>query len=214
MGDRLIADAPPHRVQISRPFLIGTHEVTQAEYKAVVGSNPSEFLSDIRPVESVTWAEAVDFCAKLSARASERTAGRAYRLPTEAEWEFACRAGTNTPFGIGSTLSAETANTRLSGLLSTTPAGTYMPNPWGLHDTHGNVWEWCADWYDVMYYINSPVAIDPPGPETGTKRVTRGGSWQTEPADCRSAFRNDAFAPDTRSPAVGFRVVCTADGGK
>jgi formylglycine-generating enzyme required for sulfatase activity len=214
MGDSRIADAPPHRVGITRPFLIGVHEVTQKEYKDVVGSNPSEFLSELRPVDSVTWNEAVEFCEKLSVRASEKVAGRAYRLPTEAEWEFACRAGSGTAFGIGMTISPETANTRLSGLHSTAPVGTYPPNRWGLYDMQGNVWEWCADWYDAEYYRDAPVAQDPPGPEKPTRtKVTRGGSWQTEPADCRAAFRNDTFAPTERSPMVGFRVVCTLAGG-
>jgi formylglycine-generating enzyme required for sulfatase activity len=204
MGDRLIADNQPHLVQISRPFLIGVHEVTQAHYKIVVGANPSHFTDDGRPVDSVTWADAVEFCTRLSARSPEKAAGRVYRLPTEAEWEYACRAGTRTAFSLGETLPPETANSLHSGFKATVLTGTFPPNPWGLYDVHGNVWEWCSDWYDPTY----SDAIDPAGPESGFKRVTRGGSWQASAAECRSGFRNDAFAPDVASPAVGFRVVC------
>jgi formylglycine-generating enzyme required for sulfatase activity len=208
MGGPLIPDARPHPVWITRPFLIGTHEVTQAQYGAVVGTHQSRFRGDTRPVDSVTWAEAVEFCEKLSARAPEKAAGRVYRLPTEAEWEYACRAGTGTQFALGQTLPPEKANTRAGGLNATVPVGTYPPNPWGLYDVHGNVWEWCQDWYDPT----SADMVDPAGPETGTHRVTRGGSWESNPADCRSGFRNDAYAPDARSPAVGFRVVCVVGG--
>jgi formylglycine-generating enzyme required for sulfatase activity len=213
MGDPLIADATPHPVKISKPFLVGAREVTQAQYRQVTGGNPSQFPGDTRPVEKVTWAEAVAFCEKLSARAEERAAGRTYRLPTEAEWEYACRAGAQTAFCLGPTLPADKANTAAAGYGATTPVGTYPASRWGLYDVHGNVWEWCADWYDLGYYAIAPP-VDPPGPEAGTRRVTRGGSWQTAPGDCRSAFRNDAFAPDSRSPAVGFRVVCVEGGGK
>jgi formylglycine-generating enzyme required for sulfatase activity len=208
MGDASIPDAPLHPVQVSQPFLIGVNEVTQAQYRMVVGTNPSHFPGDSRPVDSVTWQEAVEFCEKLSARAAEKTAGRSYRLPTEAEWEYACRAGSGEAFGVGPTLPAEKGNSAISGQLATMPVGSYPPNAIGIHDMHGNVWEWCGDWYDAEYYVVSP-AIDPPGPDMGTHRVTRGGSWETPPADCRSGYRNDAFAPDARNPAVGFRVVCT-----
>jgi eukaryotic-like serine/threonine-protein kinase len=211
MGDPLIHDArPPHPVRITRPFLIGIAEVTQAQYQQVVGEIPSEFANDLRPVENVTWNEAVAFCEKLSARAAEQAAGRVYRLPTEAEWEFACRAGTGTAFSLGAVLSAEKANTVRSGLRATTEARTYPANPWGLFDVHGNVWEWCQDWYQIDYYLVA-IAVDPTGPREGRLRVARGGSWETDPTDCRSASRG-AFDPQARSPAVGFRVVCNVEG--
>jgi formylglycine-generating enzyme required for sulfatase activity len=213
MGDATIADArPPHPVQIARPYMIGVTEVTQAQYQLVVGDNPSHFPGDARPVDSVTWDEAVAFCEKLSARAEEQAAGRVYRLPTEAEWEYACRAGTGTAFSLGPTLSGAMANTLRSGNRATLEVGTYAANPAGLFDVHGNVCEWCSDWYSAGYYAVGK-SIDPPGPPDGVRRVARGGSWQTEPADCRSASRG-ALAPEERNSAVGFRVVCVVNGTK
>lgn len=229
MGDPLIPDAKPHLVQITKPYLIGVHEVTQAQYQQVVGNNPSEIpgdrrTADDRPVANVTWAEAVAFCEKLSARPQEKAAGRSYRLPTEAEWEYACRAGTRSPFWLGETLSPTQANTQASGILATTPVGTYDANPIGMYDVIGNVWEWCYDWYGADYYLASPVD-NPQGPTTGTRRVIRGGAFDTPVEDCRSAFRNEASAPDPalppeeakrmppphRGPNLGFRVVCVQE---
>jgi formylglycine-generating enzyme required for sulfatase activity len=212
MGDALIPDArPPHPVKIGQPFLIGATEVTQRQYREMTGVNPSNFAGDDLPVEQVTWEEATAFCEKLSRREAERSAGRVYRLPTEAEWEYACRAGTETPFAFGMNLSATAANTGESGFRATMPVKElFPPNPAGLFNVHGNVWEWCSDWYQSSYYATGK-SIDPPGPRDGTKRVARGGSWQSDPGECRSAFRGK-FAPNTRSPAIGFRVVCTVGG--
>jgi formylglycine-generating enzyme required for sulfatase activity len=212
MGDLLIGDARPHLVRISHGLLVGVYEVTQGEYQLVMNENPSKVRGDGLPVERVTWEEARMFCAKLSDRPEERALGRVYRLPTEAEWEYCCRAGTRTSFNCGPVITPQRANLLLSGLQRPTPAGTYPPNAWGLYDMHGNVWEWCADWYAVEYFVTSPV-IDPPGPPDGTKRVMRGGSCTTAPDECRSGARNDTFAPDTRNAAVGFRVVCTEAAG-
>jgi formylglycine-generating enzyme required for sulfatase activity len=207
MGDRLIPDArPPHPVRISRAFLIGATEVTQSQYKQVIGANPSEFVADDRPVESVSWTEAAVFCQRLTDRDGERATGRAYRLPSEAEWEYACRAGTETPFALGAKLPPTMANTGESGFRATMPVGMFPANPIGLLDMHGNVWEWCGDWYSSTYYANGK-SLDPTGPAEGTRRVARGGSWQSDPGDCRSAFRGK-FTPETHSPAIGFRVVC------
>jgi formylglycine-generating enzyme required for sulfatase activity len=207
MGDPTVPDArPPHTVQLLRPFWIAATEVTQSDYLMVTGQNPSEFRGDDRPVDNVTWAEAVAFCEKLSARAGEQTAGRVYRLPTEAEWEYACRAGTTTPFGLGRTLPPEAANTARAAFQATRPVKSFAANPWGLFDMHGNVWEWCSDWYGPEYYAVSD-AVDPSGPREGHLRVARGGSFDTEPNDCRCASRGK-YAPETRSPAIGFRVVC------
>jgi formylglycine-generating enzyme required for sulfatase activity len=207
MGDLMIADArPPHIVQINRTFLIGVTEVTQAEYLLVAGDNPSHFLGAKRPVDSVTWDETVAFCEKLSARPGEVNAGRLYRLPTEAEWEYACRAGTKTNFGTGQKLPPEMANTRRSGWQATTDVGIFPPGPLGLFDMHGNVSEWCSDWYGSQYYA-AALPIDPLGPRDGLNRVTRGGSWDSDPADCRCGSRG-SWPPNKRSPTVGFRVVC------
>jgi formylglycine-generating enzyme required for sulfatase activity len=212
MGDPIIPDAQPHVIRISHGFLVGVHEVTQLEYQLVTGTNPSQFRGESLPVEQVTWDEARAFCAKLSDRPEEKALGRVYRLPTEAEWEYCCRAGTGTSFNRGRQLTPRQANTLVSGFQRPTPVGTYPPNLWGLYDLHGNVGEWCSDWYGAEYYVVSPV-IDPAGPTEGTKRVVRGGSWCSPPDDARSGYRCDAFAPDARSPAVGFRVVCTEAAG-
>ncbi len=209
IGDMLRGDARVHRVLFAKSFWIGTREVTQREYQAVMGVNPSQFVGDSYPVESVAWAEAIAFCDKLSARDEEQKAGRRYRLPTEAEWEHCCRAGTPTPFAFGTRLLGASANTLAGGLGRTAAVGTYAPNAWGLYDMHGNVWEWCSDWYEVEAYTKN--SIDPAGPSTGQVRVARGGSYNADPDQCRSGYRHDAFVPETKSPELGFRVVCVVE---
>jgi len=207
MGDGLAVNAPRHRVRLLLSYFIGTHEVTQAQFKLVTGRTPSEFVGpDNAPVDSVTWEDAQFFCAQLNARPAEQGAGRAYRLPTEAEWEYACRAGTTGLFWFGD-YRPNMVNTTVGGLSRPATVGLYPPNSWGLYEMHGNVWEWCADWYGVDYYQQSP-RDDPMGPATGTVRVTRGGSWKDRPDVARSGFRNDAFPPDYRGSQVGFRVAC------
>jgi formylglycine-generating enzyme required for sulfatase activity len=207
MGDGLDVNAHRHRIRMLLSFFIGTHEVTQAQYKVVTGRNPSEFVgSDNAPVESVTWEDARSFCAQLTALPAEQAAGRVYRLPTEAEWEYACRAGSTGLFWFGD-FRPNMMNTLLGGLSRPSTVGLYPPNPWGLYDMHGNVWEWCADWYEIDYYQRSPRE-DPLGPPMGIDRVTRGGSWKDRPELARSAYRSDAFAPDYRGSQVGFRVAC------
>jgi formylglycine-generating enzyme required for sulfatase activity/serine/threonine protein kinase len=197
-------DEEQHEVEITHPFYLGVYDVTQAQYEKVMGKNPSDFTNLNRggpdhPVQQVTWHDAVEFCKKLSALAEERAAARAYRLPTEAEWEYACRGGTQTAFHYGNSLSSRQANFaghRPYGgaengpwLRSTTPVASYKPNDFGLCDMHGNVWQWCADWYDKDYYKNSPKQ-DPQGPSSGSGRVIRGGSWRTGAGEnCRSAAR-------------------------
>jgi len=216
------ADESPHHVEISRPFFMGVYEVTQEEYEKVMGANPSHFKNvpgqDTRsfPVETVSWDNAVEFCRKLSERLEERQAGRTYRLPTEAEWEYSCRAGTSTPFHYGASLSSEQANFNGGSpyggaakgrfLRQTTTVGSYQPNAFGLFDMHGNVWEWCADWYDDKYYQQS-LRQNPQGPQTGTARVLRGGSWQDYGWNCRAASR-ELDGPEGRRNYLGFRVVC------
>jgi uncharacterized protein (TIGR02996 family) len=220
-------EGPLHPVRITRPFYLGVFPVTQQQYKRIVGRNPSSFAArgrnrsnvvglDTRsfPVERVSWDDAVAFCAALSARPAERKAGRVYRLPTEAEREYACRAGTSTPFNVGTALSSSQANfegaspyggaRRGPYLQRTVPVGSYAPNAFGLHDMHGNVWDWCADWYDAAYYSSSPSS-DPEGPSSGLGRVLRGGSWGKFGKNCRSACRDSARA-DFRESFVGIRV--------
>jgi formylglycine-generating enzyme required for sulfatase activity len=144
----------------------------------------------------------------ITASSEEEAAGRSYRLPTEAEWEYACRAGTTTPFAFGDSPSSTQANFDGS---KTAPVGSYEPNAWGLHDMHGNVWEWCADWYGKHYYSRSPRQ-DPQGPqEEGEGRVIRGGGWEENGSECRSAVRDKA-EPVFRACHIGFRVVCVAPG--
>ena len=208
--DRLSAEGPQHRVRITKPFYLGVYEVTQAQYETVMGENPSRFEGGTVPVEQVTWEEAVEFCRKLSARD-----GRRYRLPTEAEWEYACRAGTTTPFAFGKTLSSRTdanfdgdstygGSEKGPDLEATAPVGSYRANALGLYDMHGNVYEWCADWYDSDYYENSPTD-DPTGPTAGSYRVFRGGGWTFFPGYCRSASRY-GISPGHRYGSLGFRV--------
>jgi formylglycine-generating enzyme required for sulfatase activity len=204
-------EQPQHRVKITKPFFMGMYVVTQAQYEAVMGVNPSEFKGESNPVETVSWNDAVEFCKKLSAKT-----GQTIRLPTEAEWEYACRAGTTTPFNTGETISTDQANyngkhTYGNGRKGEdrekpVAVGSFAPNGFGLYDMHGNVWEWCQDWYDEGYYKNSPTD-DPPGPESGVSRVIRGGSWCYDPAGCRSAMRH-ADPPSVGGNSHGFRVVC------
>jgi formylglycine-generating enzyme len=208
MGDPFDATALPRPVRITRPYYIGVYEVTQEQYRAVTGEAPSEFGGrDTAPVECVSWNEAVAFCEKLSERPAEQRAGRTYRLPTEAEWEFACRAATWGLYSFGDAFLPDKANARPGGLRRPVAVGTYPPNPWGLFDMHGNVCEWCADWYAPDFYRYGPW-VDPRGPDTGTHRVTRGGGWDSVPELCRAGSRAGSFLPDYRGPAVGFRVVC------
>ena len=223
---RTAEEGPQTPVTISRGFCMSKHEVTQGEYVAVKGSNPSYFTGDPnRPVEQVSWNDAVAYCAALTVR--ERNAGRlpagyVYRLPTEAEWEFACRAGTTAAFHYGEALSSGRANFdghyeyppcegstnycyNVNGtyLGRTTAVGSYAPNAWGLSDLHGNVWEWCQDWSGP--YPGASVS-DPQGPVEGSFRVIRGGGWNQDAGYCRSASRDGGF-PTRRSNMIGFRVV-------
>ncbi len=211
-------EAPRHPVRITKPFYMGIYEVTQEEYERVMGENPSRFRlvpgTDTHrfPVELVSWNNAVEFCRKLSSLPEEQDAGRKYRLPTEAEWEYACRADTDTLFGVGKKLSDANANIEPDDpeerkrLRGTTSVGSYKPNAWALYDMHGNVWEWCSDWYDIEYY-RSAARSDPRGPPSGDRRVARGGCYRSRPAECRAASRTGTD-PDLHRPTHGFRVVC------
>jgi formylglycine-generating enzyme required for sulfatase activity len=190
------------QVMVTVDFWVGQHEVTQAEYRRVVESNPSHFPGDLLPVERVSWDDAAEFCRRLSALEN-----RTYRLPTEAEWEYACRAGSRAAFNFGDDDSqlGEFAWYDASAGNKTHTVGSRKPNPWGLHDLHGNVWEWCADWYQQDHYATG-LADNSKDPATGEFRVLRGGCWYNRPVMCRSA-RRDFNRPDYRDDGVGFRVV-------
>jgi formylglycine-generating enzyme required for sulfatase activity len=202
---------PQKSVTISRGFWMGKYEVTQGEYLAVMGSNPSHFPGDTnRPVEMVSWFNATNYCGKITQR--DRASGTiatnsVYRLPTEAEWEYACRGWTSTRFSYGDDL----AYTNLANYAwyaddsgaTTHPVGEKLPNPWGLYDTSGNVWEWCLDWYAPY---PGGIALDPQGPTTGVNRVFRGGSWFGPGYGSRSAQRLSNLSTTTFDN-LGFRVV-------
>jgi len=192
----------PYEVTISKPFYMGVYEVTQEQYERVMGKNPSKFKGATNPVESVSSFDGEEFCKKLS----EKT-GRTVRLPTEAEWEYACRAGTQTHFSFGD---AETdlgdyGWYRENSNNTTHPVGQKKPNPWGLYDMHGNVWEWCWDWYGN--YPAEPVT-DPQGPASSPSRVLRSGAYDYPADRCGSHDRSDwsrSHAVDNY-PTYGLRV--------
>ncbi len=211
-SDRFDWEGPQTRVYLSKGFYMGKYEVTQREYQDVIGSNPSYFQGDLSlPVEQVSWNDAVAYCNGLTANeanAGKLPAGYVYRLPTEAEWEYACRAGTTTRFSYGDDpgygeLGRYAWFTVNSGG-RTHVVGGLLANPWGLHDMHGNVWEWCQDWWSGNY--PGGALTDPAGAASGSLRVLRGGYWVNDGRYCRSAFR-DYVTPDYRINFIGFRVV-------
>jgi formylglycine-generating enzyme required for sulfatase activity len=190
---------------------MGKYVVTQAQYQQIMGNNPSGFSGAERPVEKVSWNDAVDFCEKL-----RQKTGREYRLPSEAEWEYACRAGTTTPFHFGETITTDLANyngnytyasePKRKYLQETTDVGSFPPNAFGLYDMHGNVWEWCQDdWHDN--YSNAPKDGSVWTSQSGITKLLRGGSWTYTPANCRSASRYHSNLGNY--DLIGFRVVCS-----
>jgi formylglycine-generating enzyme required for sulfatase activity len=251
-------EAPVHNVTITKPFYLGKHEVTVEQFRRFVEDtgystdaekgtgfqgafgwnfgtkdfmvdekfswrNPGFAQSDTHPVVNVSWNDAMEFCKWLS-----RKDGKTYRLPTEAEWEYACRAGTTTRYYHGNgpeglekianvaDAAFETELPGVEGLIKandgyayTSPVGSFLPNRLRLYDMHGNVWEWCSDWYDVEYYAKSPTN-DPGGPATGEERAYRGGGWFNCARGCRSASRSTG-TPEHRSLVLGFRVAVTAE---
>ncbi len=238
--ERWDGEGPQTVVTLTRGFFIGKYEVTQGEYVEVETSNPSSFrngetgccggtgnavTNDVRhPVEQVSWLDATNYCGRLTQR--ERVAGRlpanwVYRLPTEAEWEYACRGGTTSAYALGTALRSGMANiyglqeydsstgtvNNSAGIFlgRTTIVGSYAPNGWGLCDTHGNVWEWCSDASELTGLSGGRVT-DPQGAITGSRRVIRGGSWDFGAGDCRSSFRLIS-EPTGRFDSFGFRVV-------
>ncbi|MCX5653823.1 MAG: formylglycine-generating enzyme family protein [Planctomycetota bacterium] len=196
-----------HDVTISKPFYMGVTEVTQAQYEAIMGTNPSKFTSPAYSVEHVSWDDAALFCRKLS----EKT-GRTVRLPTEAEWEYACRAGTKTRFSFGDSDKdlADYAWYSDNSGRKTHPVGQKKPNAWGLYDMHGNVDEMCADWYAEN--LPKEAVTDPQGPTSGTYRVSRGGAWGASSHYCRSAarFEGSLVTSILCDLVCGFRVVAPA----
>jgi formylglycine-generating enzyme required for sulfatase activity len=220
---------PRHKVTLTGAFYLSTNELTQESYEAITYPKPRKdtdktiseqypagFKGARHPVVNVSWSDAEKFCKALSAQTAEK--GREYALPTEAQWEYACRAGTETPFSFGETISTDQANyhgdyTYGDGRKGKSrekplPVGSLPPNAWGLYDMHGNVSEWCADWYGEY---GSAGESDPQGPATGQERVLRGGSWRSYPGACRSAVRLKSHMGES-SHYIGFRVRCAVPG--
>jgi formylglycine-generating enzyme required for sulfatase activity len=221
--ERIDQDERRHRVTLTRGYFLGICPVTQAQWRKVMGKGPAWFSAEGPgrdcvsgldtsnfPVESVSWKAAESFCSKLSALREEKKAGRVYRLPTEAEWEHACRAGTTTAFwsGAGARAPKKVAWYKCGGKGTPQrprPVGAAPPNPWGLFDLHGNVWEWCQDWFAPY-----PAADrkDPVGTNRSRGRTLRGGAWDTTPGDCRAAARIYIYYPDSHYESHGLRVCC------
>ena len=194
-------ETPQHLVCLTKPYCFGVYEVTQTQFERVMDVNPSQSKNAHCPVDSVSWDEAMTFCQKLS----ELDVHFNYRLPTEAEWEYACRAGTMTRYSCGNDLDARAAWTKRNSDREAHPVGQMRPNPWGLYDMHGNVHEWCLDHWKDGYGDSSPQD-DPNGPPAGTEHVFRGGSFAHDFKTCRSASRRHA-ALDYQGATIGFRVV-------
>lgn len=198
-------ELPRHKVSFTQEFYMGEYEVTQAQWVAVMGFNPSKFKDRKRPVEQVSWDDVNEFIKKLNKREGKE----AYRLPTEAEWEYAARAGTDTVFFFGDDPDDLSEYGWYKGNSSekTHPVAQLKKNAWGLYDMLGNVWEMCQDFYDAKYYSKSP-STNPPGPPSGAFKVARGGSCESESWQCRSAIRYSDSAGD-RDKDLGFRLVFT-----
>jgi formylglycine-generating enzyme required for sulfatase activity len=210
-------DENQHEVTISKDYYLGVYEVTQAQYEKVMGRNPSYFQGAIvgnenadLPVDRVSWEDAVEFCKKLSDLPEEKKAGRVYRLPTEAEWEYACRAGSKTAYSFDDQegLLPEYGWLERNSSNRTHTVGLLEPNAWGLYDLHGNVWEWCSDRHGE--YPKGAVS-DPTGPCEGSNRVIRSGGWYGEAALCRSALRR-GHVPSIRLNSHGFRLALSSSG--
>ena len=217
------SESPQHQVSVPS-FFMAKYPVTQAQWRIVSAMpqvelklklNPSKFKGNTRPVEQVSWHEAIEFCARLTNHTK-----RQYRLPTEAEWEYACRAGTTTPFHFGETISPELANYNSKEVYGDGVTGEYrgettpvdhfdIANAWGLCDMHGNVWEWCQDHWHSNYEGATKHGTAWLTDDSDAPRVIRGGSWYSDPWVCRSAFRN-CYGPDDTYDYLGFRVSCSA----
>jgi len=217
-------EKPRHKVELTRDFFMGVHEVTQKQYEKVMGKNPSHFSknggganvvnnlnTDDFPVDNVSWHDTQEFIKKLNALPEEKSRRRVYRLPTEAEWEYCCRTGADVKEMFISkkpvaTLDPKQANYQGSGLNRTCKVGSYDANPFGLYDMHGNILEWCQDWFGETTYSDKDRK-DPKGPKTGTYKIIRGGAWVYDQSACRAAYRNYTN-PEQRGNFFGFRVAC------
>jgi sulfatase modifying factor 1 len=198
------SDEGQFEVTLSKGFWLGRYEVTQAQWNEVMGTTPGYFTGDGLPVEQVSWEDAMAFCAELQVRefaAGRLPAGYVCSLPTEAQWEYACRAGTTTATSFGDLITAAQAN--FDGSIgATSVVGSYPANPWGFHDMHGNVWEWCSDWYGAY---PSGIVTDPTGAPSSNNISLRGGSWSGDGQSIRSANRHFALPSFTHN-SIGFRV--------
>ena len=214
---RFKSESPQHEVTL-QPFYMSKYPITQNQYQAVMGKIPSSFKGENRPVECVSWYDAVEFCQKLSQKT-----GKSYKLPSESQWEYACRAGTTTPFYFGETITSELVNYDGNYIYDnarkgkcreeTTDVGIFPPNAFGLYDMHGNVWEWCADdWHDNYEGAPTDGSAWLENDQKKNYTVLRGGSWYNYPYICRSAYRNNNNRRDNLNINIGFRVVC--DGGR
>ena len=213
MGDKEWSYNQPHQVRITKPFHLGATLVTQKQYEAVIGKNTSTHEAGdaaVLPADTISWNAAQAFCRKLNELPEEQRAGRTYRLPTEAEWEYACRAGTNTKFWYGNDRDATKMNFIESKIGRPTPVDRYPANPWGLHDMHGNLYQPCIDAYDVEKFPQDLPADDPVRPE-GTHRVFRGGAYGDIPRRCQAAYRGrneTMIGPQLARNYFGLRVAC------
>ncbi len=200
-------EKPQHRVRITKPFYLGKYPLTQEQWEAVMGNNPCNFKSPKHPVDKVNWDDCRQFLDKLNRRQGKQ-AGK-FQLPSEAQWEYACRAGSKTRYCFGDDEARLNEYAWYGAYFevppATHPVGRKKPNAWGLYDMQGHLWEWCADWYDGRYYARSP-ADDPTGPAMGSHRAARGGSWRTSASGCRSASRIGDLDLGDRFPNLGFRV--------
>ena len=198
-------EIPLHRVTISRSFYLGQYTVTQDQWTAVMGSNPSQYTGGNNPVENVSWDDAQEFIGRLNAMEGHSR----YRLPTEAEWEYAARAGATTAYCFGDDVNELSNHAWFYGNSgnATHPVGQKLPNAWGLYDVHGNVCEWVQDWYGE--YADN-IEIDPNGVSEGSRRVLRGGSWYYDAANCRLAYRLSDL-PGNRGSRIGFRLALSAE---
>ena len=195
---RRFSNETQHEVTLIKPYYMGKHEVTQEQWESVMRNNPSQSKGEKLPVTNVSWNDCQEFIKKLNA-----STNGGYMLPSEAEWEYSCRAGTSTAHSFGDSLTKTDANYGPGG--KRVAVGSYKPNAFGLFDMHGNVWEWCADW-KADYPVGS--VTDPKGPVTGTSRVLRGGSFSDFTSFARSSGR-DFLTPSTRGDDTGFRLART-----
>ena len=197
-------DSLAHSVVLTQGFYLGKYEVTQEQYKKITGKNPSFFKTAKHPVVNVSWNDAVSFCQALTKKESKQ--GWKFVLPTEAQWEYACRAGSTTSYSWGDEINPKRANYKGSGLEKAMRVGSYQANPWGFFDMHGNVWEWCRDW--IGPYPKG-LTVDPVGAGSGSSRVYRGGSWDRgddRGGNTLKSIYRGRYSPKGKMKSVGFRV--------